>query len=445
MTLRIWCGLSAIVLGVVLASGFSRGLTTGVSAQQPQGGGAGQGRQGGGAPGAQGGRQGRAGGIPIWEAPPLADGPILTQSAVAEHRNLRIAVTKGLSHPWAMVFLPDGGILVTERAGRLRLVKDGMLDPEPISGIPPVLDRNLKGLNDIVLHPRFSENHWVYFTYYKPEPGTTDAARAELARGRYDGGHALADVRDLFATSTVINTPSAARFLFGRDGTIFLAIGVPIPATRPREGLATVADAQNPASHFGKILRLNDDGSAPPDNPFAGRPEYSPEVYALGIRNSMGMAFHPDTGDLWETENGPQGGDEINIIRAGKNYGWPTVSFGRSYGGDVTGDTGPVLAHMATPDVEPPLLFWSPSLALSGIVFYRGDRFPQWRDSIFVGSLVGTQLQRIVLNQRGLAVRRYPLLFELRQRIMDVRQGPDGLLYMVTDEAAGALLRLEPV
>jgi aldose sugar dehydrogenase len=356
----------------------------------------------------------------------------------------RVVATRGLARPYAFAFLPGGGILVTERAGRLRLVKDGVLDPEPIGGIPPVLDRNLKGLNDIGLHPRFTENHWVYFTYYKPEPGTTDSARAVLARGRYDGGHALSDVRDLFTTSTVINTPSAARFLFAPDGKIFLAIGVPIPATRPREGLATVADAQDPNSHFGKILRLNDDGSAPADNPFAGRANHAPELYALGIRNSMGLAFHPDTGELWETENGPQGGDEINIIRAGKNYGWPTVSFGRSYGGDVTGDTGPVLAQMAASHVESPLLFWSPSIALTGIVFYRGDRFPAWRDSIFVGALVGTQLQRIVLNQRGLAVRRYPLLFELRQRIMDVRQGPDGLLYMVTDEAAGSLLRLEP-
>ena len=389
-------------------------------------------------------------------SPPVADslpeGPLVFDSSTrgpsgspVPGPKFRVVATRGLAHPYALAFLPDGGILVTERAGRLRLVRNGVLDPEPIAGIPPVLDRNLKGLNDVVLHPRFAENRWVYFTYYKPEPGTTDTARAVLARGRYDGGHALTDVRDLFATSTVVNGPSAARFIFGPDAKIYLAVGIPIPAARPREGLATVADAQDPNSHWGKILRLNDDGTAAADNPFVGRQGHKPEVYALGIRNSMGLAFHPETGELWETENGPQGGDEVNIIRAGKNYGWPTVSFGRSYGGDVTGDTGPVLDQLAAPGTEPPLLTWSPSIALSGLVFYRGTRFPEWRDSIFVGALVGTQLHRIVLNQRGLAVRRYPLLFELRQRIMDVKQGPDGLIYLTTDEGAGALLRVEPV
>lgn len=391
------------------------------------------------------------------QTPPVArdtlpDGPLVFDSSTRGPAGsplpgpkFRVVPTRGLARPYALAFLPDGGILITERAGRLRLVRNGVLDPELITGIPPVLDRNFKGLNDVGLHPRFAENRWVYFTYYKPEPGTTDTARAVLARGRYEGGHALSDVRDLFTTSTVVNGASGARFVFGRDGTIYLAVGIPIPATRPREGLATVTDAQDPGSHYGKILRLNDDGSAAADNPFVGRPGHKPEVYALGIRNSMGLAVHPVTGELWETENGPQGGDEINIIRAGKNYGWPNVSFGRSYGGDATGDTGPVSDQLAAPGTEAPLLFWSPSIALSGMVFYTGDRFPEWRDSIFVGALLGTQLQRIVLNQRGLPVRRYPLLFELKQRIMDVKQGPDGLLYLLTEEPMGALLRLEPV
>jgi glucose/arabinose dehydrogenase len=359
--------------------------------------------------------------------------------------SFRVMVTRGLNRPYALAFLPDGRILVSERAGRLRLVKDGVLDPEPLSGVPAVLDRNLKGFNDVALHPGFAENGWVYFTYYRPEPGSTEAARAVLGRGRFDGGHALSDVRELFVTSTVVDGPSAARFVFGPDGMIYLAVGIPIPARRPRAGLATAADAQDPNSHFGKILRLDENGRAAPGNPFVGRPGAQPEVYALGIRNSMGLAFHPETGELWETENGPQGGDEINIIRAGSNYGWPVVSFGRSYSGDITGDTGPDTPGIASPEFTPPLLFWSPSIALSGIAFYRGDRFPGWRDSAFVGALVGTQLQRVVFNQRGLPIRRYPLLFELRQRIMDVREGPDGLLYLLTDEAAGALLRLEPI
>ncbi len=382
----------------------------------------------------------------------LPDGPLVFDSSTRGPSGspipgprFRVVPTRGLARPYALAFLPDGRILITERAGRLRLVKDGVLDPRPVDGIPPVLDRNLKGLNDLALHPRFAENRWVYFTYYKPEADSTELARAVLARGTYDGTYALTDVRDVFTTSTVVSGPSSARFVFGPDGLIYLAVGIPIPANRPRDGLATVADAQDPGSHFGKMLRLTDDGRPAPGNPFLGRPGYKPEIYALGIRNAMGLVFHPETGELWMTDNGPQGGDEINIIRPGLNYGWPVVSFGRSYGGDITGDSGPETAQMAAPGMEPPLLFWSPSIALTSLVFYRGDRFPAWRDSAFVGALLGTELQRIVFNRRGLVVRRYPLLFELGQRIMEVEQGPNGLLYLLTDERAGALLQLEPV
>jgi glucose/arabinose dehydrogenase len=387
-------------------------------------------------------------------APPardtLPDGPLVFDGSARGPSGspipgpkFRVVATKGLSRPYALAFLPDGAILITERAGRLRIVRNGVLDPQPIAGIPEVLDRSLKGLNDIALHPRFAENRWVYFTYFKPQPGSTELAKAVLARGRFDGGHQLTEVRDLFTTEAIVSGPSAARFVFGRDGKIYMAIGIPIPA-RNRTGVATHTDAQDPNSHFGKVLRLNDDGTAPPDNPFVGKPGHKPEVFALGIRNSMGLAIHPDTGELWETENGPQGGDEMNIIRAGRNYGWPTVSFGRAYNGDSTGDSGPVTDQLAAPGIEQPLLFWAPSIALTGMAFYTGDRFPEWKNSIFVGGLVGQQLQRVMLNERGLPVRRIPMLTELGQRIMDVEQGPDGLLYLVTDEAAGALLRLEP-
>ena len=355
----------------------------------------------------------------------------------------KVVPLKGLSRPYALAFLPDGGMLITERAGRLRLVKNHVLDPEPIAGMPAVLDRNLKGLNDIALHPDFARNQLIYFTYYKPATGTPDAGHATLARARYDGSKRLADVADIFTTSQAINQPSAARIVFGRDGKIYLGIGAPIPA-RPGSGLATTTDAQDPGSHFGKVLRLNDDGTAPPDNPFAGRAGYKPEIFALGIRNTMGLAVHPETGEIWETENGPQGGDELNIIRAGKNYGWPTISYGRSYSGDITGQTGPDSDPPVGNGLEQPLLFWSPSIALSGLAFYSGDRFPEWKGSIFVGGLVGTQLQRVVMNQRGLPIRRDMLIYELRQRIREVRQGPDGLIYLLTDEEAGALLRIEP-
>ena len=357
----------------------------------------------------------------------------------------RVVALKGLQRPYGMAFLPDGGILITERAGRLRIVRNNVLDPQPISGMPAVLDRNLKGLNDIALHPDFARNRMVYFTYYKPVAGSQDAGTAVLARARFDGGHALTEVKDIFTTSQVINQPSAARLVFDRDGKIYLGIGVPIPARTTAGNITTTTDAQSPGSHFGKILRLNDDGTPAADNPFAGKPEYKPEIFALGIRNTMGLAIHPETGELWETENGPQGGDELNIIRAGKNYGWPTISYGRSYTGDVTGATGPDSDPPVRPGLEQPMLFWAPSIALSGLTFYTGDRFPEWKGSIFVGALVGTQLQRVVMNQRGLPIRRDMMLWELRQRIREVRQGPDGLLYLLTDEEHGALLRLEPV
>lgn len=353
----------------------------------------------------------------------------------------RVVPMKGLAYPYALAFLPDGNILITERGGQLRIVRNGVLDPKPISGIPEVLDRNLKGLNDVALHPQYAENKLIYFTYYKPK--TNDTATATLARARFDGGGALTEVRDLFTTDTVTNGPSAARMVFGRDGKIYLAIGIPIPTAVP--GVATATDAQNPNSYYGKILRLNDDGSVPADNPFVGKPGYKPEIYALGIRNAMGLVLHPVTGEIWESENGPQGGDEVNIVRAGQNYGWPIVSFGRSYGGDRTGETGPVSDQPVGAGMEQPLLFWAPSIALSGMAFYTGERFPEWKGSLFLGGLVGTQLQRVVLNARGLPIRRDTLLRELRQRIREVRQGPDGLLYLLTDETYGALLRIEPV
>jgi aldose sugar dehydrogenase len=387
----------------------------------------------------------------VVEPPPL-DRPLIFDSSTRGPGGTRITGPKfrvvplrGLNYPYALAFLPDGGILVTERAGRLRIVREGKLDPQPIAGIPDVLDTRQRGMNDLALHPRFAENHWIYFTYYKPVSGTTNA-RAILARARFDGGHTLSDVREIFSTDSVVSGPSAAKIAFGRDGKIYLAIGIPIPRAANDVVSATVSDAQDPNSYYGKVLRLNDDGSAPKDNPFSGRPGHKPELYALGIRNAMGLYFHPETGDLWETENGPQGGDEINIIKAGKNYGWPVISYGRAYTGDLTGGTGPASNQPFANELEQPWLFWSPSIALAAITFYTGNRFPDWKGNIFVGGLVGTQLQRVVLSPaNGLPIRRQSLLTELKQRIREVRQSPDGLLYLLTDEENGALLRIEPV
>jgi aldose sugar dehydrogenase len=358
-------------------------------------------------------------------------------------QTFRVVPIKGLNRPFGMVFLPDGGILVTERAGRLRLVRNGVVDPQPIAGMPEVLDLRLKGLQDLALHPAFERNRLIYFTYYKLKAGEKDVATAVLGRARWNGGYVLEDVRDLFVADAWCATPSASRIVFDRDGKIFMTVGVPI---RGRTGTAQPEDSQSPSSHAGKVLRLNDDGSAAADNPFAGNPTYRPEIYALGIRNILGMALHPETGELWEHENGPMGGDEINIVRPGRNYGWPVVSYGRAYNGDPTGDSsGPLTTDNAAPGMESPFLFWVPSIAPSGLAFYTGNAFKAWKGNIFVGAMRGTLLQRIVLNAKGLPTVRESLLTELKQRIRDVKQGPDGLLYLLTDETHGAMLRLEPV
>jgi aldose sugar dehydrogenase len=369
----------------------------------------------------------------------LPDGPQVFNSRA---QKFRVVPIKGLERPFSIAFLPDGRMLITERPGRLRIVRDGVLDPTPVSGIPPVLDRNLKGLQDLALHPKFAENKLVYFAYYKPKPGETDVATATLARGRFDGDHALTDVRDIFVSDAWCASPSAARIAFGRDGTVFFAIGVPI---RGRAGTSQPEDSQAPFSDVGKILRLNDDGTIPQDNPFVHTAGYKPEIYAMGIRNILGMAINPQTGELWEHENGPQGGDEINIVKPGRNYGWPVISYGRAYTGERTGGTsGPLTSLVTMPGMEDPILVWLPSIAPSGLAFYTGEQFPGWKGNIFVGGMRSMLLQRIVMNDKGVTLQEN-LLTDLKQRIRDVRQGPDGLLYVLTDENKGALLRIEPV
>jgi aldose sugar dehydrogenase len=369
----------------------------------------------------------------------LPSGPQVFRSSA---QTFRVVPIKGLNRPFGMAFLPDGGILVTERAGSLRIVRNGVVDPQRIAGMPDALDLRLKGLQDLALHPAFERNRLIYFTYYKPKAGEKDLATAVLGRARWNGGYTLEDVRDLFVADAWCATPSASRILFDRDGKIFMTVGVPI---RGRAGTAQPEDSQSPSNHAGKVLRLNDDGTPAAGNPFIGNAAYRPEIYALGIRNILGLALHPDTGELWEHENGPMGGDEINIIKAGRNYGWPVVSYGRAYNGDLTGDTsGPLTTDHSAPGMESPFLFWVPSIAPSGLAFYTGDRFTAWKGNIFVGAMRGTLLQRIVLNAKGLPTVRESLLTELQQRIRDVKQGPDGLIYLLTDETHGALLRLEP-
>jgi glucose/arabinose dehydrogenase len=376
----------------------------------------------------------------------LPDGPQTFRTAAA---TIRVTALKGLVYPWALAFLPNGDILVTEQGrNTLRIVRKGVLDPTPITGLPPGITsthRDTAGV-DVGLHPRFAENRLVYVAYWKPQPGTENIRTAVLVRGRFDGGTTLTDVREIFASSSWTDGPSAARIVFGRDGKIYMAIGAPGFA----ESVGNASWAQNPGEHGGKVLRLNDDGSTPEDNPFVGRQGYKPEIYALGIRNALGLIVHPETGELWETENGPQGGDEVNIIRRGLNYGWPVVTYGRAYKSDPEGKKSglappTVQPPTSAPGMEEPVTFYKPSIAISGMAFYTGGKFPMWKGNLFVGGLAGTQLSRLVFNRQGQETSREPLLLELRQRIRDVRQGPDGLLYMTTDMPDGAILKVEPV
>jgi glucose/arabinose dehydrogenase len=281
---------------------------------------------------------------------------------------------------------------------------------------------------DIALHPKFAENHFVYFTYTKPLEA--DKSTIVLARGRWDG-KALVEVRDLFAAQP---GGGAARIAFARDGSIFMT-----------NGSANQQDPQDPKNHSGKVLRLRDDGTVPTDNPFIGREGYKPEIYSMGHRSSLGLALHPRTGEIWENENGPNGGDEINILKPGKNYGWPIVSFGRTY-------QGPWQAERSTHEgFEAPVVYWMPSIAVSGMAFYTGSRLSKWKGDVFVGSMrtgeiPGTgHLERILFNEKMEELRRESLLVDLHQRIRDVRQGPDELLYVLTDSEDGAVLRIEPV
>jgi aldose sugar dehydrogenase len=368
----------------------------------------------------------------------LGDGP---WNYTTSERNTRIkvsVVTKGLSHPWSIVWLPNGDMLVTERAGRLRIIRNGVLDPEPVKGVPKVQAGGTSGLLDIALHPKFSENHLVYLSYNtsKPKPSGANESvySTALARGRFDG-NALVDMKEIFVAEpwADLSGGDASRILFAPDGTIYFSSS----HHRDEKG------PQDPMSDLGKILRVNDDGTIPKNNPFVGKSGYRPEIYSIGHRTIMGLTFHPATGALWETENGPQGGDEVNIIQPGKNYGWPLVTYGHDYDGT------PLNEREGPPNTVLPTLFWVPSITTSGVAFYTADRFPAWKNNLFVGSMTvgrisGTgHLERIVFNEKG-EQRRESLITDLHQRIRDVRQGPDGLLYLLTDEDAGAVLRIEP-
>ena len=347
-----------------------------------------------------------------------------------EHAFRVVVVAIGLDHPWGLAFLPDGRLLVTERSGRLRTVNaEGRLDPEPVTGVPRVHASGQGGLLDVALHPDFGENGWVYLSY---AAGHWGRAGTEVARGRLRGNR-LEDVEVLFRAlpKSGGGRHFGSRLRFAPDGHFFVTLGD--RGDRHR--------AQDPGDHAGSIVRLRDDGTVPPDNPFAGSTGSArPEIYTTGNRNVQGLAFHPGTGVLFAHEHGPRGGDEVNVVRPGVNYGWPVISYGREYGSGAPVGEGTHRDGMAQPIHE-----WTPSIAPSGLTVYDGDRFPGWRGNLFVGALRFRLLARLVLDGERV-VHEERLLEDRYGRIRDVRTGPDGLLYLLTDAPAplGALLRLEP-
>ncbi|MEJ1965271.1 MAG: PQQ-dependent sugar dehydrogenase [Gammaproteobacteria bacterium] len=376
----------------------------------------------------------------------------LTESAyvfdTAEQHKIRVVVVaKGLNHPFSVALLPSGDALVSERGGALRIVhnaggsggKAPSLDAEPIAGIPPLQPayRN-GGLHDLALHPQFSQNGLLYFTFNKPgNPPPADAKppiRREsivtLMRGKLVGNK-LTKVEELFAGES--GATSGSRIAFGKDGFVYMTTGAPFDDAAQREN-----------SVYGKVLRMTDTGKVPADNPFVGHAGARGEVFTMGHRDQLGLTVHPVTGAVLNAEHGPNGGDEVNLILSGHNYGWPKVTFGRTY-------EGPRMTESPlAPGVDEPLILWLPSIGPSGLAFYTGDRFPQWKGNLFVGSVRRGEvprtggLERVVVTDKLDEIRRETLLTDLHQRIRDVRQGPDGLLYVLTDEDDGALLRIEP-
>jgi len=374
------------------------------------------------------------------KAPPLPDTPVRYETG--EGQTIKVSVyARGFQNPWSMAFVSDDTILVAERGGAIKAVRNGVVDPTPVAGAPRAIGAGLSG-TDLALHPDFARNHLVYISYTKPldPPGAAPPPPAP-AGGRGGRGAAprtavavavavwngkeFTGTRDIF----VDEGSSGGPIVFGGDGMLYVARGG--------------GDTQNPNSLAGKILRLTEEGKVPPDNPFVGRTDARPEIFTMGHRTFLRMAKHPQTGAIWQIENGPNGGDEVNILTPGSNYGWPLVSLGRTY-------AGPWQGPLSKEGFKDPLIYWMPAIAVSSITFYTGDRLPKWKGDVFVtgmryGEIPGTgQLHRILINKNFEELRREALLVDLHRRYRDVKQGRDGLLYLATDEADAAILRIEP-
>jgi len=360
---------------------------------------------------------------------PLLTGAVLSAETIAsEQASFRIEpVTDGLNRPWGLAFLPDGAYLVTERGGQLRYIApDGRLDPKPVTGLPPIRQHGQGGLLDVVLHPDFANNRLVYLSYAEPGDGGYGTS---VARGRLDGRR-LEGVEVIFRMrpKTSGRRHFGSRLVFDRDGFLFVTLGD--RGDRPR--------AQALDDHIGTVIRLHDDGRVPDDNPFLDQAGALPEIYSYGHRNVQGATLHPVTGALWTHEHGPQGGDEINLPKAGVNHGWPVITYGVNYFSGTSIGEG-----TSKPGMAQPLYHWTPSIAPSGMAFYDGEAFPEWRGDLFVGSLKFRLLVRLEISD-GQVVGEERLLADRLGRIRDVRLGPDGLLYLLTDAGNGQLVRLVP-
>ena len=360
-------------------------------------------------------------------------GQEVIQSAYHDYR--LVPVVEGLRQPWSIAFLPDGEMLVTEKAGTLRVVRDGMLLPEAVTGVPEVISEGQGGLMDVVPHPDFESNRLLYLSF--SQPNQTERGTTAVIRGRYESG-ALTDIEEIFVAVSEGRGHYGSRLVFDGQGHLFITVG---ERQAPARGDLYAHPAQDPSNHHGTVSRIYEDGTIPEDNPFIGDPDVQPEIWSYGHRNQQGMAMNPETGDLWATEHGPQGGDELNLIEPGLNYGWPVVGYGVNYRSGTA-------IHEAThkEGMEPPEHFWVPSIAVSGLLFYTGDRFPHWKGNLFAGGLAGQQLARLTLD--GQQVVREETLVQGFGRIRDVRQGPDGLIYLAIDSRGSertAILRMEPV
>ena len=364
------------------------------------------------------GRQGR-GGYPLPSLPAVFE--------TYQHKVRVSVVARGLDRPWSLLMLPDGDMLVSMRYNnQIRAIRKGMLDSAPLAGLP-----EMRRIFDLVLHPKFAENRWIYFGYAKPVDQTRTAM--VLARARYEGA-SLSNVQELYVSDPTL--AGGSRIAFAPDGTVYMTIS-------GAGGRQPGADPRKLDTAYGKVIRLRDDGTVPPDNPFVGKPGARPEIYSLGHRDHFGIAPHPVTGQMFHVELGPYGGDKVNILKAGGDYGWPDYGYGRN------NDSSP-MGNPTTPGIEPALLVWIPGITPSGLLFYTGNKFPAWTGNLMVGIVVrgrvngATGVERVVFNDKMWETRRETFLSELKQRIRDVRQGADGFIYLLTEEVDGTVLKVEP-